>query len=75
MSETPTFVIRTYAKCELAHLYCPGLPIVSALKIFKSWIERHPTLEINLMETGYKRRNRYFSPKQVELILDCLGEP
>lgn len=75
MKEEYKFIVRTYAKSDLAHLYCPEVPLNSALRIFKSWINQNLELSEKLTQTGYKSRNRYFCPKQVEIIRDYLGEP
>lgn len=69
------FIIRTYPKNELARMYCPGLSLESALRMFRIWIDTHPELSQRLLMTGYKSRNRYFTPKQVEIIRECLGDP
>lgn len=75
MKTDSSFLVKTYSKSELAHLYCPDISLCSALRLFKTWIEQNKELHNKLIETGYKPRNRYFFPKQVELIKEYLGEP
>ncbi len=75
MNTDSIFIIRTYSKNELARMYCPALSLDSALRMFRTWIDTHPDLNERLVLTGYKPRNRYFTPRQVEMIRDCLGEP
>ena len=57
-----SFLIRTYTKAELAHLYnphvCLNLPLLHELE-----------------QEGYRARNRLLSPKQVATIIHFLGEP
>ena len=63
------FIIRTYTKAELAHLYNPNV----CLKV--AWIVCNLPLLNELEHEGYRARNRLLSPKQVATIVHYLGEP
>jgi len=69
------FIVRGYGKGELAMLYMPGICRSGALKQFNRWIERNTRLTAELIETGYDGAERIFTPKQVELIVEYIGEP
>lgn len=69
------FMVRGYGKGELAMLYMPGICRSGALKQFNRWIERNTRLTAELIETGYDGTERIFTPKQVELIVEYIGEP
>lgn len=69
------FIVRGYGKGELAMLYMPGICRCGALKQFNRWIERNTRLMAELIETGYSGTERIFTPKQVELIVEYIGEP
>ena len=65
------FIIRTYTKAELAHLYNPNVCLKVALQILRRWI----VCNLPLLNEGYRARNRLLSPKQVATIVHYLGEP
>lgn len=69
------FIVRGYGKGELAMLYMPGICRCGALKQFNRWIDRNTRLTAQLVETGYDGTERIFTPKQVELIVEYIGEP
>ena len=69
------FKIRPYGRTELAQLYSPDIAPESAWKKFKRWINHHPTLSAQLRESGYNDRQRTFTPLQVTIIIEALGEP
>lgn len=69
------FVIRTYFKSELVHLYLPQTPINTALRIFRNWLARNSELSRELAAAGYVSSSRIFTPRQVALICRYLGEP
>ncbi len=62
-------------KRELAQMYAPDLTPRAAVNRLMDWIRRHPTLTDELSRTGYRKTARVFTPRQVHLILDYLGEP
>lgn len=67
--------ISPMSKGELAALYAPGLTPHAAVNRLMNWIARHPTLPGDLAATGYRKRARMLSARQVHLIVDRLGEP
>ena len=69
------FRIRHYGRMELAQLYCPDIAPESAWKKLKRWIDLNPGLADRLRAVGYDSRTRSFTPAQVRLITDALGEP
>ena len=69
------FEIRTYGKGELAQLYCPNVTIGAARKKLKVWMNYYPNLMDELRSIGYSDVSRSFTPAQVKLIVDALGEP
>jgi len=67
--------IRSYGKGELAQLYCPNVTAAAARKKLKSWMYYYPHLMENLRSIGYTDVSRSFTPAQVRLIVEALGEP
>lgn len=70
-----SFLIRTYTKAELAHLYNPTVCHKVALQILRRWIVYNLPLLHQLEEEGYRARTRILSPRQVATIIHFLGEP
>ena len=68
------FKMRTYKHQELALLYLPHCTPQSAGTLFSRWL-RAPGLRAQLEAVGYQARQRIFTPKQVAIIVDYLGEP
>lgn len=68
--------IRFYRKSELARLYFPqakdGHTAVTNLKY---WINRNPRLKAGLQALGDTKYSRLYTPQQVRLLFDILGEP
>lgn len=69
------FRIRAFGVSELAMLYNPHLTGPSATRQLKRWIDYHPLLEKKLKRLGYLPGQRCLTPKQVECIVEHLGEP
>lgn len=69
------FIIRTYTKKELALLYFPDSTPRSAVSHLMSWIRRCTALQQQLETTGYQPIAKAFTPRQVKMIIDMLGEP
>ena len=65
-----SFVIRAYGKSELAMMYFPDSSKDAALKRLKNWFRINPRLK-TLIKSGGKN----FTPKQVQQIVDEVGEP
>ena len=75
LSTEEVFPIRSYGKGELACFYIHNVQQASAVKEFNIWIRKAPGLEQKLLETGMSRSARRYTPKQVRLIVEALGEP
>lgn len=69
------FDVRTYGRTELAMLYCPYLKPESAYRRLMKWIEISPQLSAKLLRNGKPMKVRNFTPSEVKLIVDYLGEP
>ena len=65
-----TFTIRAYGKSELAMMYFPNSIKETAMKKMKYWLNLNPNLR-NLKPL----RAKFYTPKQVQLIVEELGEP
>ena len=69
------FEIRQYGRTELAQLYSPDITPEAAWKKLKLWIEHFPGLTELLTSAGYQGRQRIFTPAQVTMIVEAIGEP
>ena len=47
----------------------------TAVNHLMSWIHRNPELSEGLMKMGYRKSDKFFTPKQVAVIAEYLGEP
>ena len=72
---TTTFRIHAYGVGELAALYSPHLSRRGAILQLWRWINYHGVLKAKLVELGYHPGVRSFTPRQVECIVEHLGEP
>lgn len=70
-----TFRIKTYGRTELAELYNPNVAPETAWRKLRSWIRKYPGMVEQLLAAGYKRGQRSFTPRQVRIIVDGVGEP
>lgn len=72
----PTFRIRPYSKRELARLYFPDTLLdESAVANLRNLIKRNAELIDELKKAHYRPHNKMFTPRQVRIITDFLGEP
>ena len=62
-------------KMELESMYAPELTPHAAVNRLMRWVAYHPKLTDELRKTGYRKMSKLLSPKQVELIVEYLGEP
>lgn len=70
------FKTRAYGKSELAMLYFPGADKShTAVNHLMAWVHHNQELTQRLKEMGYKKTSKFFTPKQVALIVEYLGEP
>ncbi len=70
-----SFAIRTYGYGELALLYFPKSSKQSASVQLRRWILRNNKLEKELIDAGFKPRQKVLTPKQVEIVVKTIGEP
>ena len=75
MKEYEPFRVRAYHKGILAHLYNPGLPVESAMRKLRNWIRKNEDLYDALYSGREGKNDHYFTRRQVELIVEHLGEP
>ena len=66
---------RSYGKSELAQLYSPHLSVSAARRKLMQWIHQQPLLMDALHRSGFSDSMHTFTPYQVRLIVDALGEP
>ncbi|MBQ7423378.1 MAG: DUF4248 domain-containing protein [Prevotella sp.] len=71
---TKDFTIRTYGRAELAQQYCPNVAPMTAYRKLNSWIDTYPDLRRRLTALG-AGRSRTYTPRQVQIIVEALGEP
>lgn len=69
------FKITAYGWQELALLYAPNLTPASAAKRLGMWITENKQLQNDLVAAGWKKGKRLLTPRQVQLIVEYLGEP
>jgi hypothetical protein len=65
-----TFIIRAYGKSELAMMYFPDLSKETAIRKLRLWLSVNPRLRKLI-----SKKLRSYTPKQVRLIVEELGEP
>ncbi len=75
MNRNDEFSIRTYGKQELALKYFPNVTPDAALRRLRRWIMLNPTLRLQLAPKGRLSPLRAFTPREVRLIVEQLGEP
>jgi hypothetical protein len=68
------FETRTFGFGELAQLYFPHVTKASASRMFGQWIHTYPELISKLAELNWKKRAKYFTPKQVKVLI-CHFDP
>lgn len=69
------FDIRSYTKSELARQYNPDLSLPRARQILYRWITANRQLYDELVSCGYREKVQILTPRQVQLIVQYLGEP
>lgn len=67
--------IRYYSKTQLGSLYFSDIRAYTACRKLMRWINRCQPLCEELRQTNYNPNSRGFTPRQVKLIFDHLGEP
>ena len=75
-SPVKPFEIRSYGKSELAMLYFPNaMTAEGALSNLRFWIRKCRDLDEALKACGMARQAKSYTPKEVALIVEYLGEP
>lgn len=70
------FEIRAYTKKELALCYFPESQNPhTAVGHLMRWITHCAPLYCELQQGGYQKNSKWFSPREVRLITEFLGEP
>lgn len=69
------FKVKSYGLAELACIYLPTLNKRSASNQLRNWINKNENLKKSLSEAGVQTRQKIFTPKQVQIIIEHLGEP
>lgn len=70
------FKIKTYGKSELALLYFPNAQSkTGALQNLHYWISSNEKLVRELSSCGTRAKAKYYTPREVMLIVAHLGEP
>ena len=70
------FAVKAYGKSELALMYFPTANSAhTAVNHLMSWINRCTVLKKRLKEVGYQKSAKFFTPKEVALIVDHIGNP
>ena len=71
-----SFKIKTYGKSELALLYFPEAQSkTGALQNLNYWISRNEKLTCELNNCGAPAKAKFFTPREVMLIVEHLGVP
>lgn len=74
-NDTQKFIIRSYSKQELAMLYFPLVSPHVAVNRMTGWFRRCRPLSEALTAIHYNKRAKFFTPREVALIIDFIGEP
>lgn len=69
------FIIRSYSKSELAMLYSPYITPKAAVRKLNRWIAIKPGLTERLCQAGVLPNAKCYTPFQVYIIVEALGEP
>lgn len=69
------FEIRTYGFNELAQLYFPHISKQSASRMLGHWIQTCPLLIEKLTGAHWKKRSKYFTPRQVKILTEHFDAP
>lgn len=67
--------IQAYYTKELAAMYFPNSTTRAATTQLKRWIQRNQELKDALHSANYEASQRIWTPMQVELLFQYLGEP
>ena len=73
--EKKSFETRTFGFGELAQFYFPHITKASASRMLSQWIHSCPELVTKLLELNWKKRAKYFTPKQVKALIGHFDPP
>jgi hypothetical protein len=68
------FEIHAYGFKELALLYFPNSQPATASSLLRKWVRLRPLAE-KLKEAHYGPGQKILTPRQVEIIVEHVGEP
>lgn len=66
---------RAWGVSEFAQLYFPGHTPVAAYKTMWKWIRNSRGLKAKLEAAGWVKFQKLYTPKQVAVLIEHLGEP
>ena len=66
---------RAYGVTEFAQLYFPGRTPMVAYQRMWEWIRTSRGLKAKLEAVGWVKFQKLYTPKQVAVLVDHLGEP
>lgn len=69
------FEVRMYAKAELAAKYFPHVHPKVARRSLYRWIQQCPYIVEKFREMGYQKNRKFFTKREVMVIIQGLGEP
>jgi hypothetical protein len=75
MEKEPEFEIKVYLKEELAVMYHPHMEPKAAMKKMRQWINLNPELKKRMKEAQLCAQMHWYTPKQVAILVEFLGEP
>lgn len=75
MEKEVKFVIRGYHKADLALMYHPNMSATAAMGKMRRWINRNARLKEKLLEVQISALNHTYTPKEVAILVEFLGEP
>lgn len=67
--------LNQYGRTELTLTCCPNIAPDSAWKKLRRWIGHNPRLGEHFRREGNAPRCRSFTPRQVGIIVECIGKP
>ena len=73
--EEQPFQLHAYRKCELALMYFPDEDKAGATRCLRRWIVQCTSLNEQLQQEGYNVKRKFYSRREVELIVNYLGLP
>ena len=69
------FVIKNYTKAELAMMFFPDSQPRTAVRHLMSWIKRNRAISKYFEEHEHNPFSKFFTSREVRVIIDNLGEP